>query len=113
MEKEKNSDGLIYEGLRRPTGQIDVVLDTEAHMKSMIHTHWVYMDPPADRLNVKESWQLHFMVLQAWGVPDRTAVQKKEWNELFGNPGTGCNGRTELAIMFLRAERKLPDEQTP
>ena len=32
MEKEKNSDGIGYmKRLRRPIGQIDVVLDTDAY----------------------------------------------------------------------------------
>ena len=54
MEKEKNSDGIGYmKRLRRPIGQIDVVLDTDAYNEIDDLYALAYMIRSSDRLNVK------------------------------------------------------------
>ena len=97
MEKEKNSDGIGYmKRLRRPIGQIDVVLDTDAYNEIDDLYALAYMIRSSDRLNVKGIMAAPFYSPASMG---RTRQQCKRRNgtELFGNPGTAfCNGRNRV-----------------
>ena len=117
MEKEKNSDGIGYmKRLRRPIGQIDVVLDTDAYNEIDDLYALAYMIRSSDRLNVKGIMAAPFYSPASMGRTRQNSSAKEgmEQSYLAIQELLSVMEETELKDhVFKGAERKLPDEQTP
>lgn len=117
MEKEINSDGIGYmKRLRRPIGQIDVVLDTDAYNEIDDLYALAYMIRSSDRLNVKGIMAAPFYSPASMGRTRQNSSAKEgmEQSYLAIQELLSVMEETELKDhVFKGAERKLPDEQTP